>query len=231
MVERGLAAHTLEAYRRDLERYAAALAVRGRTEIGDVTTEDVAAFLAGLRAGDADHPPLAASSAGRAVVAVRGMHAFAAAEGLAGQDPARPVRPPAPPRRLPKAISVAEVERLLQAAGAGDGPAPLRDRALLELLYGTGARISEAIGLDIDDLDLASGHDAAAPPPVIRPRPGPRRAARPGPWSARWPGRPAARGLLRPRWPRRGPPGPRGWPRRPPGGRRPPRCGCPPRSG
>ena len=124
----------------------------------------MAAFLAGLRAGDADHPPLAASSAGRAVVAVRGMHAFAAAEGLAGQDPARPVRPPAPPRRLPKAISVAEVERLLQAAGAGDGPAPLRDRALLELLYGTGARISEAIGLDIDDLDLASGHDAAAPP-------------------------------------------------------------------
>ena len=93
-----------------------------------------------------------------------GLHAFAAAEGLAGQDPARPVRPPAPPRRLPKAISVAEVERLLQAAGAGDGPAPLRDRALLELLYGTGARISEAIGLDIDDLDLASGQDAAGPP-------------------------------------------------------------------
>ena len=164
MVERGLAAHTLEAYRRDLERYSAALAARGRTEIGEVTTEDVAAFLAGLRAGDAEHPPLAASSAGRAVVAVRGMHAFAAAEGLAGQDPARPVRPPAPPRRLPKAISVAEVERLLQAAGAGDGPAPLRDRALLELLYGTGARISEAIGLDIDDLDLASGQDAAGPP-------------------------------------------------------------------
>jgi integrase/recombinase XerD len=164
MVERGLAAHTLEAYRRDLERYSAALAVRGRTAIGEVTTEDVAAFLAGLRAGDADHPPLAASSAGRAVVAVRGMHAFAAAEGLAGHDPARPVRPPAPPRRLPKAISVAEVERLLQAAGAADGPAPLRDRALLELLYGTGARISEAVGLDIDDLDLAGGQDAAGPP-------------------------------------------------------------------
>jgi integrase/recombinase XerD len=156
MVERGLAAHTLEAYRRDLDRYAAALAASGRTEIGEVTTQDVAAFLAGLRAGDAEHPPLAASSAGRAVVAVRGMHAFAAAEGLTAADPARPVRPPAPPRRLPKAISVTEVERLLQAAGAGDGPAPLRDRALLELLYGTGARISEAVGLDIDDLELAS---------------------------------------------------------------------------
>jgi len=155
LVERGLAAHTLEAYRRDLERYAAALAAGGTTDIGAVTTQHVAAFLAGLRAGDADHPPLAASSAGRAVVAVRGLHAFAAAEGLAAGDPARQVRPPVPPRRLPKAISVADVERLLQAAGAGDGPAPLRDRALLELLYGTGARISEAVGLDVDDLGLA----------------------------------------------------------------------------
>jgi integrase/recombinase XerD len=168
MVERGLAAHTLEAYRRDLDRYAAALAARGRTVIGEVTTSDVAEFLAGLRAGDADHPPLAASSAGRAVVAVRGLHAFAAAEGLTGADPARPVRPPAPPRRLPKAISVDEIERLLQAAGAGDGPAPLRDRALLELLYGTGARISEAIGLDIDDLDLVIGDGPARLPAAVR---------------------------------------------------------------
>ena len=156
MVERGLAAHTLEAYRRDLERYAATLAGRGVTAIGGVRTQDVAAFLAGLRAGDDEHPPLAASSAGRAVVAVRGLHAFAAAEGLAAGDPARPVRPPAPPRRLPKAISVAAVERLLQAASAGEGPAPLRDRALLELLYGTGARISEAVGLDVDDLELVA---------------------------------------------------------------------------
>jgi integrase/recombinase XerD len=163
MVERGLATHTLEAYRRDLERYAAALAGRGITEIAAVTTVDVAGFLAGLREGDEDHPPLAASSAGRAVVAVRGLHAFAAAEGTTGEDPARAVRPPAPPRRLPKAISVAEVERLLDAAGTGDGPAPLRDRALLELLYGTGARISEAVGLDVDDLDLAGGGEAGDP--------------------------------------------------------------------
>jgi integrase/recombinase XerD len=122
----------------------------------------VAAFLAGLRAGDADHPPLAASSAGRAVVAVRGLHAFAAAEGLAGADPARLIRPPTPPRRLPKAISVADVERLLRAAAVGDGPAPLRDLALLELLYGTGARISEAVGLDVDDLDFATARLPAA---------------------------------------------------------------------
>jgi integrase/recombinase XerD len=151
-VERGLAAQTIEAYRRDLQRYASTLAAVGKTQIAKVTTTDVADYLAALREGDEDHPPLAASSAGRAVVAVRGLHAFAVAEGLAGSDPARAVRPPAPPRRLPRAISIPEVERLLQIHG--DSPAQRRDRALLELLYGTGARISEAVGLDIDDLDL-----------------------------------------------------------------------------
>jgi integrase/recombinase XerD len=120
-----------------------------------VTTADVADYVVGLRAGDPDHPPLAASSAGRAVVAVRGLHAFALADGLAQADPAKAVRPPAPPRRLPHAMSVPDVARLLQVAG--DTPAQRRDRALLELLYGTGARISEALGLDVDDLDLAGG--------------------------------------------------------------------------
>ncbi len=112
----------------------------------------MADFLANLREGDGDHPPLAASSAGRAVVAVRGLHAFALAEGMTAVDPAKVVRPPAPPRRLPKAISIGDVERLLAAAATGH--AALRNRALLELLYGTGARISEAVGLDVDDLDL-----------------------------------------------------------------------------
>src|SRR5260370_14383415 len=97
MVERGLAAHTLEAYRRDLERYAAALAARGTTVIGAVTTQDVAAFLAGLRAGDADHPPLAASSAGRAVVAGAGPPRLPPADGLAAAGPAPQRRPPPPP--------------------------------------------------------------------------------------------------------------------------------------
>ena len=161
-VERGLAVHTLAAYRRDLLRYQAMLAARGRTVIGEVTTDDVAAYLAGLREGDGDHSPLAASSAGRAVVAVRGLHAFAAAEGLAGSDPASLVHPPVGPRKLPRAIGVQEVERLITAAGAGDdGDAarPLRDRALLELLYGTGARISEAVGLDVDDLGFVAADD------------------------------------------------------------------------
>jgi integrase/recombinase XerD len=153
-VERGLAAHTLAAYGRDLARYQEWLAGRGVAVLAAVTPAHVAAFLAGLREGDDGHPPLAASSAARAVVTVRGLHAFAAAEGLAPADPARGVRPPRPPRRLPRAIGVAEVERLIGAAAGGEGAGPrgLRDRALLELLYGTGARISEAVALDVDDL-------------------------------------------------------------------------------
>ncbi|MCP2338148.1 site-specific tyrosine recombinase XerD [Actinomadura rupiterrae] len=165
-VERGLAANTLSSYRRDLRRYVEVLVGRGRTAIDRVTEDDVREFLVGLRQGDDDHPPLAAGSAARAVVAVRGLHRFALREGLAGDDPAREVRPPTPPRRLPKAISLADVERLLDAAsGPGEGDAgdstaaarALRDRALLELLYGSGARISEAVGLDVDDVDLGDG--------------------------------------------------------------------------
>ena len=156
-MERGLAANTLTSYRRDLSRYQQVMAAAGRTEIGAVTSADIASYLAGLREGDPDHPPLAASSAGRAMAAVRGLHAFACAQGLTAADPARPVSPPAPPRRLPKAISVDEVVRLLDAAGgaaAEADPRPIRDRALLEFLYATGARISEATGLDVDDLTL-----------------------------------------------------------------------------
>ncbi|MFL6136833.1 MAG: site-specific tyrosine recombinase XerD [Frankiaceae bacterium] len=156
-VERGLAANTLTSYRRDLRRYLQVLAARGVTSLAEVSEADVAAFLVALREGDADHPPLAAGSAARAVVAARGLHRFAVREGLADDDPSRAVRPPMPPRRLPKAISVDDVERILEAAGFDRTPRALRDRALLEFLYGTGARISEAVGLAVDDLDLTGG--------------------------------------------------------------------------
>ena len=180
-MERGLAANTVESYRRDLRRYSSVLARRGQTALGDVTPADVAEFLASLREGDAEHAALAVCSAARAVIAVRGLHAFAVAQGLADTDPAREVPPPSPPRRLPKAITLGEVECLLAASGPGpDEPGPggtdprlLRDRALLEFLYGTGARISEATGLDIDELHLGAAPESPEYPespedPVVR---------------------------------------------------------------
>ena len=156
-VERGLAPNTLASYRRDLRRYLAHLAAAGVTEPAAVTEGHVSSFLVALREGDEDHPPLAATSAGRAVVAVRGFHRFLLREGTVPTDAARGVRPPPPPKRLPKAISVEEVAALLDAAGADETPRAVRDRALLELLYGCGARISEAVGLDLDELDLEQG--------------------------------------------------------------------------
>ena len=156
-VERGLARNTLLSYRRDLRRYVDQLAARGVDDLGEVGEQDVADFLGALRTGDDGHRPLAATSAGRAVVAVRGLHRFALREGLTAGDPSREVRPPAPARRLPRAITLEQVEALLEAAGADETPLALRDRALLELLYGTGARISEAVGLAVDDLERGAG--------------------------------------------------------------------------
>ena len=153
-VERGVATNTLSAYRRDLERYLAYLAGLGVDSVADVDARTVGGFLAQLREGDADHPALSASSVARAVAAVRGLHRFALDEGLVAVDVAREVQTAAPPRRLPKAIPVEDVERLLDAAGYPGTALALRDRALLEFLYGTGARISEAVGLAVDDLDL-----------------------------------------------------------------------------
>ncbi len=156
-VERGLAVNTLAAYRRDLARYVAHLDAAGRTRPDDITERDVEDFVAVMRTGSDGGASLSASSTARAVVALRGWHRYCTLEGLTGADAARSVRPPAQPKRLPKAISTSDVERLLEAASVGEGPVPLRDRALLELLYSTGARISEAVGLDIDDLDLTPG--------------------------------------------------------------------------
>ncbi len=156
-VERGLATNTLASYRRDLRRYSGFLAGRGVNDPDEIGEPHVSAFLRSLREGDAEHPALGPSSAARAVVTVRGLHRFLYREGLSSSDPAMAVRPPTPPRRLPKAIPLEHVEKLLAAAAAEGTGLALRDRALLEVLYGTGSRISEAVGLDRDDLDLQAG--------------------------------------------------------------------------
>ena len=155
-VERGLADNTLKSYRRDLRRYAAYLHGLGIEDLDAVSEQTLLGFLMALREGDQEHPPLSAASAGRTVVAVRGFHRFAVKDGLAQADPSVGVRPPTPAKRLPKALPLADVEAILEAAGAPGTVLALRDRALLELLYGTGARISEAVGLDVDDLDLGT---------------------------------------------------------------------------
>jgi integrase/recombinase XerD len=152
-VERGLAANTLSSYRRDLRRYLDHLGGLGVDDLDGVTEQTVAGFLVRLREGDADHPPLSSTSAARTVVAVRGFHKFALADGLSTGDPAGGVKPPTPTKRLPKALPLSDVEAILEVAGEPGTTLALRDRALLEVLYGTGARISEAVGLDVDDLD------------------------------------------------------------------------------
>lgn len=158
-IERGVAANTLSSYRRDLRRYAEHLSLRGIGDLQQVGENDVSDFLVALRRGDPDTgaAALSAVSAARALIAVRGLHRFATAEGITDADVARAVKPPTPSRRLPKSLTLDEVLALLEGAGGdgdkSDGPLSLRNRALLELLYSTGARISEAVGLDVDDID------------------------------------------------------------------------------
>jgi len=152
-VERGTSPNTLDSYARDLRRYAAHLASAGVAGLAGVREEQVNGFLAALRDGAGGHRPLAPSSAARALVAARGLHRFALREGLVPADVTAEVHPPSPPKRLPKALGVHDVLRLLEVFPADGGPRCLRDRALLEFLYSTGARISEAVGLDRDDVD------------------------------------------------------------------------------
>ncbi|MFK0008632.1 site-specific tyrosine recombinase XerD [Paenarthrobacter sp. NPDC090520] len=163
-VERGLAANTLAAYRRDLGRYANFLAAQGVGEPGGVTRHHVTAFVQALSDGADGASVLGVRSAARTVVAVRGLHKFWALEGVTTSDPAGDVHPPMPGKRLPKAISVDEVTRILEAAGT-ETATGLRDRALLEFLYSTGARISEAVGLDVDDVSL---QETGPGPAIVR---------------------------------------------------------------
>ena len=175
-VERGLSQHTVAAYRRDLVVFAEWLAsaptvgsdgadrAGGAAALDDVARlarADVAGFVSHLTTRP--EGPLAPRSVARMLSSVRSFTAFAAAEGWLPLDPATAVRPPKAPSRLPKAISVHDMERLLGAAGtADDDPVQLRDRALLELLYATGARISEAVGLSVDDVTTLDEDDEVA---------------------------------------------------------------------
>jgi len=154
-IERGLSAHTVAAYRRDLGPYRQWLADRGIDDSTQVTAALVTDYIAERAASD---PPPAATSLARLQSSVRGMHRYLVVEGIDPIDPTTHVRPPKMPRRLPKALTIAQVEALLAAAGPEPAAATpgdlvsLRDRALLELLYATGARVSEAVGLDVDDV-------------------------------------------------------------------------------
>ena len=157
-VERGLAPNSRAAYRRDLRRYVRFLRERGDTDpaaIGEPTVQDYVRYLGALRDEDG-RPLLAAASIARALVAVRSFHGFCATEGLLPTDPSEDVDAPRVPQGIPKALDELQVEQLLGAV-TGDGPLPQRDRALLETLYATGIRISEAVGLELGDLDLQDG--------------------------------------------------------------------------
>jgi len=149
-VERGRSANTLAAYRRDLRAYHQWLSEQGTT-LDEVTEVTIAAYVGQLRASGK-----AASSVARAMVAVRALHRFLADEELATSDPAAGMDLPRVPRGLPKALTEAEVEQLLEAVEQG-GSVASRDRAILEVLYGTGLRISELVGLSLGDVDLDGG--------------------------------------------------------------------------
>ncbi|OOB89857.1 site-specific tyrosine recombinase XerD [Rathayibacter sp. VKM Ac-2630] len=148
-VERGLSAHTIAAYRRDLELYLGRLHELGIGDLAELRRSDVGDFASWLAARP--ERPLAASSRARILSSVRGLHRFALEEGLVVDDVAHDVVPPKLPTTLPKAITIEQMSTLLEAS-RGEELAQMRDRALLELLYATGARISEAVDLTVDDV-------------------------------------------------------------------------------
>jgi len=155
-IERGMAKNTLLAYKRDLAKYLDMLQKNGITDSAEVTEIVVRNFSQSL----VSEKGLVATSVARILAAVRGFHKFMLFEGITDNDVSAAVKPPKAPKRLPKAISIQDIERMLQASG----PEPddtsglatdiirVRDRAILELLYATGARVSEIVNMDLDDL-------------------------------------------------------------------------------
>ncbi|GGL00233.1 tyrosine recombinase XerD [Salinibacterium xinjiangense] len=148
-IERGLSPNTVQAYRRDLGAYTDMLAGRGIHNPSAIATQDVVAFAHELRTRH--ERPLSASSTARMLSSVRSWHRFLLDESIVEVDVASEVQPPKQSMRLPKAISIEQMESVLSATD-GDDVQSLRDKALLELLYATGARISEAVALNVDDL-------------------------------------------------------------------------------
>ncbi|MET1012074.1 MAG: site-specific tyrosine recombinase XerD [Actinomycetota bacterium] len=157
-VERGLSENTLEAYRRDLRRYVGFLEHREVRSLREVDERTIRSFVASLSASThgPEASPYRATSVARTLSAVRSFHRFLLREGLTERDPAAGVAQPRLPRSLPRPLPVDDVRRLLEAPEESS-PTGVRDRAILELLYGSGLRISELTGMDVDDLDLEEG--------------------------------------------------------------------------
>jgi integrase/recombinase XerD len=153
-IERGLSVNTIAAYRRDLDAYLSWLGQHDVVTVEAVTVENVRVYIQHLH--ERADTPLTATSRARVLSSIRGFHRFLLEDGIATTDPTLGLTPPKLPKRLPKALSIAEVEALLDAC-AGEDEVSIRDRAVLELLYATGARITEIVSLNVDDITDAEG--------------------------------------------------------------------------
>lgn len=153
-IERGLAENTLASYRRDLLRYVDTMQAAGVEQPQKITELAISGYLQDLSRGNEKHKALSARSVARHSVAIRQLHKYWELEGICVPNPAREIQPPAIGQSLPKAISIDQVTSILELVSI-ETPAGLRDRAILEFLYSTGARISEVVDLDVDDLHFA----------------------------------------------------------------------------
>jgi integrase/recombinase XerD len=153
-IERGLSANTIAAYRRDLDAYLSCLGQHDVVTVEAVTVDSVRSYIQHLH--ERADSPLTATSRARVLSSIRGFHRFLLEDGIATTDPTLGLTPPKLPKRLPKALSIADVEALLDAC-AGEDEVSIRDRAVLELLYATGARITEIVSLNVDDITDAEG--------------------------------------------------------------------------